>query len=252
MKGRHSVFKRILGSERSRTRRLPLSSAVAVLIGAVVFSVFGVAAASGRTDASAGSARHAAAAPARAASHVRTPARPVARQRLLPTSSIFRSLLTGSVGSAAGFEDDDGNLAPETLLDWNSFAPVTWTGSAPYLTATKTSNGFKFLGLTDAQATSADTGFAGGVKQNDNCPVTTGSKAQNKDDLARTYLASKIGANGHVYLMLAWVRIPQNTASADAHIAFEFNQGTTACSNGDGLVNRTVGDLLIFYDFQSG
>ena len=224
------MSKRILGSGGSRRRRLHLTPAVAVLIGAVIFSVFGVAAASGRTDATTGSGRH-------ASTH--------------PASAIFRSLLTGTIGTAAGFEDDDGNLAPATLTDWNSFAPVTWTGTAPYQTGTSSANGFTFLGLTDARAVTSDTGFAGGTKQNDVCPSVIGSKAQNKDDLARAYIASKTVA-GHVYLEIAWVRIPQNTQSSDAHIAFEFNQSTTPCANNDGLVLRTIGDLLLFYDFQSG
>jgi uncharacterized repeat protein (TIGR01451 family) len=234
------VSKRVLGPGGSRRRRLHLTSAAALLIGVVLVGVFGVAAASGRIDPTTGSGRPASTQPARAGSHAR------------PSSKIFRSLLsTGSIGTAAGFEDNDGNLVPETLTDWNSFAPVEWTGTAPYQTATGSADGFKFLGLTDAQAVTSDTGFAGGVKQNDVCPSVIGSKAQNKDDLARAYIASKT-VGTHVYLEIAWVRIPQNTVSADAHIAFEFNQSKTACANNDGLVERTDGDLLLLYDFQSG
>jgi uncharacterized repeat protein (TIGR01451 family) len=234
------VSKRVLGPGGSRRRRLHLTSAAALLIGVVLVGVFGVAAASGRIDPTTGSGRLASTQPARAGSHAR------------PSSKIFRSLLaTGTIGTAAGFEDNDGNLVPESLTDWNSFAPVTWTGTAPYQTATGSADGFKFLGLTDAQAVTSDTGFAGGVKQNDVCPSVIGSKAQNKDDLARAYIASKT-VGTHVYLEIAWVRIPQNTVSADAHIAFEFNQSKTACANNDGLVERTDGDLLLLYDFQSG
>jgi hypothetical protein len=40
----------------------------------------------------------------------------------------------GPVGLASGFQDDDGNLTPNTpnvsgTLDWNSFAPPNWTGT---------------------------------------------------------------------------------------------------------------------------
>jgi Prealbumin-like fold domain len=169
------------------------------------------------------------------------------------------SAVTGPVGTAAGFEDDDGNLAPDPLglnFDWNSFAPTTWTGGAPNRTSTKVFSGWTFNGLEDAQATGTDSGFAGGTKQDDECPSVITQKATNKDDLKRVYFANTTGANGHVYLMLAWVRIPQNTTSSSAHVAFEFNQGTTACGgSSDGLVHRTTangGDMLIVYDFEGG
>jgi hypothetical protein len=161
--------------------------------------------------------------------------------------------LAGTIGAASGFEDDDGNLAVNSTFDWNGFSPVTWTGATPNQKATKgpdaTTQGWKFAGLTDAQATSSDTGYAGGVKQDVDCATIKGSKAPNKDDLKRVYLSSKTVA-GHVYLNLAWERIPQNSVNASTHVGFEFNQGTTACSgSSDGLVHRTAGDMLIVYDF---
>ena len=161
---------------------------------------------------------------------------------------------TGSVGTAAGFEDDDGNLVPEDPIyfDWNSFAPTTWDGTAPYRQSDAVLSGWTFKGIEDALATNSDTAFAGGTKQDDNCPTVNTGKAPNKDDLKRIYLASKV-VNGHTYLMLAWVRIPQNTTSASAHIGFEFNKGDTPCgSASDGLVERTDGDMLIVYDFEGG
>jgi hypothetical protein len=158
--------------------------------------------------------------------------------------------LAGPVGTASGFEDDDGNLAVDSTFDWNGFSPVTWTGTAPNQTATKLASGWTFTGLTDAQATTSDSGYSGGVKQDVDCAGIKGSKAPNKDDLKRIYLATKT-VNGHIYLNLAWMRIPQNTVNASAHVGFEFNQGTTACPAGsDGLVRRTVGDLLLVYDFE--
>jgi uncharacterized repeat protein (TIGR01451 family) len=232
------VSKRTFGSGTGRTRRPKVTSALAVLGFAVAFSMFGVAAASGQ---SARLARPAATHSTNASARIPRPA-----------SSITRFLLaTGAVGTAAGFEDNDGNLVPEGLTDWNSFAPVTWTGTAPYQQATGSSGGFTFLGLSDAVATASDTAFSGGAKQDKDCPATDPSKAPNKDDLVRAYIASK-QVGGHTYLMLGWVRIPQNTTSADAHVAFEFNQSKTPCSNGDGLVPRSEGDLLVLYDFQSG
>jgi hypothetical protein len=160
----------------------------------------------------------------------------------------------GPVGTAAGFEDDDGNLAPQAPInfDWNSFAPTTWTGTAPFRQSAKTTAGWSFVGIEDAQATNSDSGFAGGTKQDDACATVGGSKAPNKDDLKRIYLSTKT-VSGHVFLELAWVRIPQNTTSASAHVGFEFNQSQTACGPAsDGLVTRTAGDMLIVYDFEGG
>jgi hypothetical protein len=161
----------------------------------------------------------------------------------------------GPVSDAAGFEGDDGNLAPEAPInfDWNSFAPTTWIGTAPTRTATDSAGGWEFVGLEDWQATNADSAFAGGTKQDDDCASVGTGKAPNKDDLKRYYLANSTAANGDIFLALAWVRIPQNTTSASAHVGFEFNQGDTPCGPAsDGLVERTAGDLLIVYDFEGG
>jgi hypothetical protein len=158
----------------------------------------------------------------------------------------------GPVGDASGFEDDDGNLAVNSTFDWNGFAPVTWTGTAPTRTSSKTVSGWDFTGLEDWQATTADSAFAGGTKQDDECATVNTGKAPNKDDLKRVYFSSKT-VSGDVFLNLAWVRIPQNTTSPSAHIGFEFNQSETLCPAGsDGLVTRTAGDMLIVYDFEGG
>src|SRR5918993_5352128 len=60
----------------------------------------------------------------------------------------------GLVGTQAGFEDDDGNLAPQAPInfDWNSFAPTTWTGTAPNRQSSKVVSGWTFKGIEDAQA----------------------------------------------------------------------------------------------------
>jgi hypothetical protein len=162
----------------------------------------------------------------------------------------------GPVGDAARFEDDDGNLAPAAPInfDWNSFAPVTWTGTAPNRVAAKTQAGWDFDGLEDAQATTSDSAFAGGTKQDNSCPRVITAKAPNKDDLKRVYFANKQDpVTGDIFLELAWVRITQNTTSPSAHVAFEFNQSDAPCgSQSDGLVQRTAGDMLIVYDFEGG
>jgi hypothetical protein len=157
-----------------------------------------------------------------------------------------------TVSTDAGFEGADGNLVHNTLMDWNDFAPTTWTGIAPSRTAIKTVSGWAFTGLEDAQATNSDSAFAGGTKQDNDCASVIGAKAPNKDDMKRVYVTSNT-VGGDVFLGLAWIRIPQNTTSPSAHIGFEFNKGDTACPAGsDGLVRRTAGDMLIVYDFEGG
>jgi hypothetical protein len=127
-----------------------------------------------------------------------------------------------------------------------------WSGTAPFRTSTKDASDWAFTGLEDASATTSDSAFAGGTKQDDDCATVGTGKAPNKDDLKRIYVSSST-VDGDVFLNLAWVRIPQNTTSPSAHIGFEFNQGDTACPPGsDGLVERTLGDMLIVYDFEGG
>lgn len=177
-----------------------------------------------------------------------------------------------SVSTDSGFEAADGDLEPNAAtqnFDWNSFSPVTWTDTAPYRRANKTTGVWEFDGLEDAQNSGADTVFAGGVKQDDDCAtVQNGPKPPNKDDLKRAYLNNATievdedpGAGetlaDHVFLNLGWVRIPQNTTSASAHVAFEFNQAerdvtANLCdtTKPDGLLKRTAGDMLVVYDFE--
>lgn len=184
------------------------------------------------------------------------------KKGMLAALAAFAMLLAltipaSAVSGESGFEDDDGNLNPQAPInfDWNSFAPTTWTGTAPNRVSEKTVSPWSFDGLEDAQATTSDNGFAGGTKQDDECATVISAKAPNKDDLKRVYFASGT-VNDHVYMNLAWVRIPQNTTSPSAHIAFEFNQSETACGgSSDGLVERSTangGDVLIVYDFEGG
>jgi hypothetical protein len=112
-----------------------------------------------------------------------------------------------------------------------------------------------FNGIEDDQVSTSDTAFAGGTKQDDACATVNTGKAPNKDDLKRIYIATAT-VGGKKYLALAWARIPQNTTSSSAHVAFEFNQSSTLCGgNSNGLVTRSTangGDMLIVYDFEGG
>jgi hypothetical protein len=95
---------------------------------------------------------------------------------------------TGSVGTASGFEDDDANLVVNSTFDWNGFDPVTWSTNpaAPYRTSSKVASGWSFKGFEDAAVSATDSGFAGGVKQDNDCGTYKPSKAPNKDDLKRS------------------------------------------------------------------
>jgi len=195
---------------------------------------------------------------------------------------------SADVVADSGFQGNDGNLDPNLPLaapgiDWNSFAPATWAvGSgptaSPYRQGTASASSWSFNGFEDAAVSTSDTSFAGGVKQDKDCAVIGGSKAPNKDDLKRIYIANKtvtVAGSPHVMLGLAWVRIPQNTTSPSAHVGFEFNEGlagtcpTLAKGSSDGLLPRTPagwggtpavsggnpsnpGDLLFVYDFTGG
>jgi uncharacterized repeat protein (TIGR01451 family) len=197
-----------------------------------------------------------------------TPQQSVARYLLGSTLSFFHGSAfaaaplaatgcgaSGTIADKSGFEDADGNLAVDKAgcMDWNGFAPVTWTGSAPYQNSTKISGNYTFFGVSDAFDSSTDSSYDGGVKQADECPGTGTGSVDNKTDIARIYVAASTDpVTKHVFLDLAWIRAPQNTTTSDVHIGFEFNQNKTPCAAGSAFVHRTAGDILLVYNFQSG
>jgi hypothetical protein len=189
----------------------------------------------------------------------------------------------GPVGILSDFEDDDGNLTPHNQptvdgTDWNSFAPPNYTGQSAtgplrnFRTTDETdADGWDFFGMLDefkgSGLTNADSIYAGGTKQSDNCPTLVTKSAPNKDDLKRVYFSTKTLDNGHVILNLAWVRIPLVSTQSSAHVSFEFNQSDTPCPGsghtdpagrflvprtGDGPNGPLVDDLLVQYDFEGG
>jgi uncharacterized repeat protein (TIGR01451 family)/fimbrial isopeptide formation D2 family protein len=186
-------------------------------------------------------------------------------------SALFRSLggssqllapITGpcpggadsTIANASGFEDADGNLVKDnaTCMDWNDFTP-TWSGpgTTPPQTGAASNNGFNFVGATDLVNSTSDNIYAGGVKQDTVCPGTVTGKANDKADLAAIYVAAK-RVNGEVYLFLSWERQIDTTTQSDVFISFEFNQSKVSCGAGSPFVQRTIGDVLFDYNFQSG
>ena len=76
-----------------------------------------------------------------------------------------------AVSGESGFEDDDGNLGRQAPInfDWNSFAPTTWTGTAPTDVGEDTSAAGRSTASRTPRPPTTDNGFAGGTKQDDDC-----------------------------------------------------------------------------------
>src|SRR4051795_510465 len=158
----------------------------------------------------------------------------------------------GTIADASGFEDAGGHLKIDKAgcMDWNGLTP-TWTGTAPFQTGVGSTGAFTFAGATDAVNTTSDSIYAGGVKQDTVCPGTVTGKANDKADLAAIYISGeRIG--DQTYLFLAWERQLDTTVNSDVFVSFEFNQSKVSCGAGSPFVQRTGGDLLIEYNFQSG
>jgi len=138
--------------------------------------------------------------------------------------------LTGST-----FEGNDGNMLVDTApnTDWVSFK------NSPAL-----------VKLIDAPSGTGDNSFAGGTKENDTTVGLTTGSIPDKNDLFRAYAATADGivdGKPASFLYLSWVR---SVSNGDAHIDFELNKdGTTDWSGSTVNIKRSVGDLLISYDF---
>ena len=165
------------------------------------------------------------------------------RLALLSIVGLLGALMPGGTSQALdGFESGDGNLAHDSNPDWNDFA------------ATGSLSGFDDLTNVPDNRGNPDDIFNGGVKQDKACPGTKNGSlggGDSKFDLARLYL-THTKVSDIDYLFLAWVRQPQNSTTASSHVAFEFNSGDAACTNGNGLLQRTEGDKLLVYDFEGG
>jgi len=179
------------------------------------------------------------------------------RLALLSVIGLLALLAPATTSSALDgvFESNDGNLvdgAPAAAgPDWNDFTFVPATATVP---AHWTLTGFEDLTRIDDQTGNPDDIYNGGVKQDVNCPATKSGSlggGGGKFDVSRIYLThTEVG--GEDYLFLAWVRVPQSSTTASSHIAFEFNGGEVACSDGKGLIERVAGDKLVVYDFEGG
>jgi len=155
-----------------------------------------------------------------------------------------------------GFESADGNLVNQGNTDWNDYVGNTTKIDTTVSPATTTGTGD--LTWVQDRTGNPDDIFGGGVKQDKNCPATTTGSlggGNSKFDLDRLYL-THLNDGDEDFLFVSWVRVPQNSTTASAHIAYEFNTGGTPCTEaqngGAPLISRTSGDKLLVYDFEGG
>jgi hypothetical protein len=149
--------------------------------------------------------------------------------------------------SGSTFEGNDGNLVyPAEPTD--TTAPgdqVDGNGSTDWVNAPN------FVKGIDLPSGSLDNAFGHGSNEDDpNVFVVTGSIPPNKNDLTRFYVGSEL-VSGKNFLYLAWERAVN---IGNANMDFEINQvatpGFNETTSGAITLTRTVGDLLVTYDFS--
>jgi hypothetical protein len=157
----------------------------------------------------------------------------------LLAAGLLGGIVLSGVASAnlpgSTFESNDGNMV------------VDHAGNTDWVNAPNLVVG------TDLPSGPTDNSFGRGTQENDvNVTVVTGSIPNSKADLGRFGVANEqLASNGHQMLYLAWTR---NNLSGTTNFDFEINKLkqpdlTTA---GAKTLNRSVGDLLISFDFQGG
>lgn len=176
------------------------------------------------------------------------------RRRLRIKASVLTMAIIGTVivvlapnSNAIGasvFDTKNGSPGPAT----NTGATQDWTNLSSGGTTTALGTSLHFVPHQDKASGTGDDAFGQGAKEDIACPtVVSGSIPPNKSDLTRFYTAwEKSTTDGHYYLYLAWER---TNNLGNANMDFEFNQTSTACSNGV-TPNRTAGDRLVTFDFS--
>ena len=167
------------------------------------------------------------------------------RRGLLAAALVLTAsgVVAGSTASAnlpgSTFEGSDGNFVVNTAgnTDWAA------------LNAAQTAAFSKGVDLPSGQT---DNSFGNGTKTSDvNVTVGLGSIPGNKADLGNSYITSETLANGDVMMYLGVTRV---TTSGTVNLDIEVNQAAQPdlTTPGPKVLNRTVDDLLIGYDFQGG
>jgi hypothetical protein len=153
--------------------------------------------------------------------------------------------LLGAAGSLLASTNASANLTGSSFEGGDGNMVVTTTGNTDWANVSGRNVGI------DTPSGGGDNAFGQGTKEDVSAvTVVDGSIPPNKNDLTRFYEASSQGANGHIYLDLAWERLVN---IGNANLDFEISQnrtiGFTAASVGPVALNRTAGDLLVNYDF---
>ena len=149
-------------------------------------------------------------------------------------SGIASANLPGST-----FEGGDGNFAVTTAGN------TDWAG----LNAQQQANLSVKADLLSGQT---DNSFGNGTKTSDTTvSVVSGQIPNNKADLGNSYITSETLANGDVMMYLGVTRV---TTSGTVNLDIEANKVAQPdlTTPGPKTLNRTVGDILINYDFQGG
>jgi hypothetical protein len=164
------------------------------------------------------------------------------RRRIVALAAV--GLVAGLLGTSSAsanlpgstFESNDGNQVVDT------------TGNTDWINAP----GSLEVGV-DLPSGQNDNSFGQGAKNNDvNTTVVSGQIPNSKADIGRFAVASeKLASNGHTLMYLAWIR---NNVSGTTNFDFEVNKlaQPDLTTPGPKVLNRSVGDLLISYDFQGG
>jgi hypothetical protein len=149
-------------------------------------------------------------------------------------SGIASANLPGST-----FEANDGNFVVGTTGN------TDWAG----LNAQQTDNLSVKADLLSGQT---DNSFGNGTKTSDTTvSVVSGQIPNNKADLGNSYITSETLANGDVMMYLGITRV---TVSGTVNLDIEANKlpQPNLDTPGPKTLNRSVGDILINYDFQGG
>jgi len=152
----------------------------------------------------------------------------------LAVGALIGATSAGANIGASNFEGGDGNLVVNTAGNTDWLTPPPHFGTS-----------------LDLPTGSTDNSFGNGTKEdNSNVTVVQGQIPNNKADLRRQLIGSEqIG--GDFYLYLGATRA---STSGTVNYDFEINQAAQQDLTipGAHTLNRTVGDLLVTYDFQGG
>ena len=159
-------------------------------------------------------------------------------QATIPADYFAPAGTPGGPGDLGSNFEIEGNLVVDAppAVDWDC-AATNLSCSLP-----------NFVNKPDELSGQGDNSFGKGAKENTPVPtVVAGSIPPNKSDLLN-FLFNEEEVEGNVFIELGWLR--SNTLGT-SNFDFELNQSNVLSSNGVTEV-RTIGDILITFDFAAG